>query len=68
MENVSWHVNMDKHRATWFYFTGNPQGGGFGSNHCGSKKVALAKAIRNIPQGAQFDLRVNGKNCGVQTR
>lgn len=36
-------VRMDKYRATWNYFTTNPQGGGFGSNYCGPKYIALAK-------------------------
>jgi hypothetical protein len=61
-------VRMDKHRATWNYFTTNPQGGGFGSNHCGSKRVALAYATRALTPGTRYRLLVNGKDCGIQTQ
>ena len=54
-------VRMDKHRSTWCWFTTNPQGGGFGSTHCGTKKVALQTAIRNIPVGASYLLVTNGR-------
>ena len=58
---VPWNVRMDKTRATWNYFTRNPHGGGFGSNYCGPKYIALAKAIQSIPVGATYELIVNGK-------
>jgi hypothetical protein len=57
-----WKVRMDKQRSTWNWFTTNPQGGGFGSNHCGSKGAALASAIRNIPSGERYELITNGKS------
>lgn len=60
-------VRMDKYRATWNYFTTNPQGGGFGSNYCGPKYIALAKAIYALQPGTQYRLLVNGKDCGIQT-
>ena len=60
-------VRLDKHRSTWNYFTTNPQGGGFGSNYCGPKYIALGRAISNIPIGAQYTLIVNGKNHGTKT-
>jgi hypothetical protein len=63
-----WTVTLNKHRATWHFFTGNPQGGGFGSSHCGTQRVALAMAIQNIPAGAQYQMTVNGKDRGLQTR
>lgn len=61
-------VRMDKHRATWHYFTTNPQGGGFGSNHCGTKRVALAYALRSVASGTEYRLIVNGKDCGLQRK
>ena len=56
-----WTVRLSKHRATWNYFTGNPQGGGFGSNYCGPKYIALAKAIQHIPSGTEYTLVCNGR-------
>jgi hypothetical protein len=56
-----WKVRMTLYRSTWSYFTENPQGGGFGSTHCGSKKVALWKATLGIPSGETYLLTVNGK-------
>lgn len=53
---------MDKYGATWNWFTSNPQGGGFGSNHCGTKRVALSSAIRSIPKGESYKLVTNGKS------
>ena len=61
-------VRMDKHRSTWNYFTTNPQGGGFGSNYCGPKYIAVLRAIHAIPQGAQYRYIVNGKDCGIFTK
>ena len=58
---IQWKVRMDKHRSTWHWFTTNPQGGGFGSTHCGTKKVALYEAVKHIPQGVQYLLVTNGK-------
>lgn len=51
-----WKVSLRKHRATWHYFTTNPQGGGFGSNYCGPKHAALRLATRSIPKGTPYIL------------
>ena len=62
MNNLTgWKVRMDKTRSTCNYFTRNPQGGGFGSNYCGPKYIALARARECIPSGAQYELTMNGK-------
>jgi len=61
-------VRMDKHRATWNWFVTNPQGGGFGSNHCGTQRAALYNALRGVPVNAQYQFVVNGKDRGIQTR
>lgn len=53
---AEWKVSLRKFRSTWYYFTTNPQGGGFGSNHCGSKRVAQSAAFRNIPAGALVEI------------
>lgn len=58
-------VVMNKHRSTWTWFCENPVGGGFGSNHCGSKKTALGKAIYGLAPGVQYRLVVNGKDEGI---
>lgn len=55
-----WKITLEKHRATWYWFTKNPSGGGFGSNYCGPKHVALASAIRNIPEGASYTINDTG--------
>jgi hypothetical protein len=59
--NGRWKVRMTKYRSTWSWFTTNPQGGGFGSSHCGSKRVALHHATRAIPTGTAYTLMVNGR-------
>jgi len=61
-------VRMDKYRATWNYFTTNPLGGGFGSNYCGPKYVALNRALSALPIGTRYRLLCNGKDCGIQTK
>ena len=61
-------VRMDKHRATWHYFTTNPQGGGFGSNYCGPKYVALNRALSALEPGTPYRLILNGKDCGIQRK
>jgi hypothetical protein len=63
-----WTVRMDKYRATWNYFTTNPQGGGFGSNYCGPKYIAVAKAVAYIPLGAEYLLITNGKTATRMVR
>lgn len=54
-------ITMNKHRSTWHWFCKNPQDGGFGSTHCGSKTVALYKALRGVPAGAKVKVVTNGK-------
>lgn len=54
-------ITLDKHFSTWYYFTKNPEGGGFGSNNCGPKKHALAYAMRGMPPGARYVIVTNGK-------
>jgi hypothetical protein len=56
-----WKITMQKDRATWTYFTTNPQGGSFGSNYCGPMYIALARAQYAIPAGEVVCLEVNGK-------
>ena len=48
-----WIVTLRKYQSTWHYFTTNPSGGGFGSNYCGPKRIALHRAMRGIPRGEQ---------------
>lgn len=61
-------VKMNKHRSTWTYFTTNPQGGGFGSNYCGTKAYALKRATLSLQPGTQYRLIVNDKDCGIQVK
>ncbi len=61
-------VKLNKYGATWYYYTENPQGGGFGSNNCGPQYIALARARQDIPAGAQYELIINDKSRGIQTR
>lgn len=56
-----WRIEMRKERATWYWFTTNPQGGSFGSNNCGPKKSALRLARRGIPLGEPYTLVTNGR-------
>jgi hypothetical protein len=60
-KKTAWKVRLDKSRSTWNWFTTNPQGGGFGSNHCGARRVALCYAVRNIPFGETYEITINGK-------
>lgn len=64
MKTQAWRVTLDKHGATWYYFTRNEVGGGFGSNNCGPQHVAMARATANIPSGVAYDLVINGKSRG----
>lgn len=61
-------ITMRKERATWHYFAHNAQGGGFGSNHCGTKRVALASAARAVQPGQTFALVTNGRDEGQYTK
>lgn len=63
-----YQIRLDKHRSTWYWFTENPQGGGFGSNHCGTKTAALHKALWNVPAGAQYQVTTNGMRGPVETK
>lgn len=56
-----YEVICDKHRSTWYWTVKNPQGGSFGSNHCGSLKATMAKALRGIPAGATYRTVINGR-------
>jgi hypothetical protein len=60
-------ITLTKHRATWHYTAHNDVGGSYGSNHCGSKKVALHKAAAAVAPGEPFELITNGKNEGRWT-
>jgi hypothetical protein len=60
-------VTLTKHRATWYWTALNDVGGSFGSNHCGAKKVALARAARGVQPGATFELVTNEKSEGLFT-
>jgi hypothetical protein len=62
------HITMHKDRSTWSYFTRNEVGGGFGSNYCGSLRVALKRAAACIKPGQQYRLTINGKDRGVQVQ
>lgn len=62
--NVQFEIRMDKHRSTWHWFCANAQGGGFGSNHCGSKKDALRQALRGVRPGQLYVITTNGKRTG----
>lgn len=64
----AYRVRMNLYRSTWHWFTTNPQGGGFGSSHCGTKRHTLATATVNIPAGASYQLIVNERDCGTFTK
>jgi hypothetical protein len=51
-----WRITLDLYRSTWTWTTHNPEGGSFGSTHSGSKRVALAQALRGVPAGADYTL------------
>ena len=57
-------ITLRKSRATWFYVAHNEMGGSFGSNHCGTKKVALHKAAIGAKPGQTFELITNEKSEG----
>jgi hypothetical protein len=54
-------VILDKHRSTWYWTVKNPEGGSFGSNHCGTLQATIWKALRGIPDGATYQCITNGK-------
>ena len=56
-----WTITLRKCRSTWYWFVGNPQGGGGGSNMVSSKRIVLATAMRNVPKGAT--VKVVTKDC-----
>ncbi len=63
-----WHIRAHKTRSTWYYFTENPQGGGFGSTIVASKRTAIWLASRNIPDGEKYTLTVNETLIGTFTK
>jgi len=56
-----WVVTLRKAGSTWYWFTENPQGGGFGSNQVSSLAAVRRVAMRNIPVGDRVRVVVNGK-------
>jgi hypothetical protein len=60
-------VTLNKHRATWYWTAHNDMGGSFGSNHCGSKKVALHRAAVGAVPGQYFEVITNAKSDGYFT-
>ena len=61
-------VRLNKHYSTWYWYVENPQGGGFGSNYCGSKAVVMKSALRGLAAGAKYTLTVNDKPQGTFTK
>jgi hypothetical protein len=61
-------ITLRKSRSTWYWTAHFAAGGSFGSNHCGSKKVALAHAARGVKIGESFELVTNEKSEGRFTR
>lgn len=61
-------VTLRKVRSTWYYYTKNPEGGGFGSNHCGARKAALNQALINIPAGASYRLIIDERDHGMHVQ
>ncbi len=68
MTTNTYTVKLRKERATWYWFVKNPQGGGFGSNHCGAKGVALGRALQSIPAGAPYIVVTNGRKGESQVK
>jgi len=64
---MTYLIRLRKYRSTWYYFTRNPQGGGFGSNHCGSKRIALHNAMRGIPSGSIVTIETRHKEKIINT-
>jgi hypothetical protein len=60
-------ITLAKHRSTWYWTAHNEVGGSFGSNHCGSKKVALHTAAIGVQPGQTFELVTNDKSEGLFT-
>lgn len=60
-------IRVDKRNTIWSYFATNPQGGGSGSSHSGTKAVALKKAISVVKPGHPYMLVTNGKLTGPHT-
>ena len=61
-------VSLRKEHATWYWFTTNPQGGGFGSHHAGSRKVALRAATMCMQDDQWYWLVVNDELQGKQSK
>jgi len=62
---VTVKIELRKSRSTWHWTAHNEMGGSFGSNHCGSKKVALHVAARGSEPGMPFEVVTNGKSEGL---
>ncbi|MDD4888361.1 MAG: hypothetical protein PHU85_00395 [Phycisphaerae bacterium] len=60
-------VTLRKEYSTWYWYTQNPSGGGFGSNLRGSQKSALYQALRGLPPGTQYHLWINDRDHGTFT-
>lgn len=60
-------IVLRKSRSTWYWTAHNDMGGSFGSNHSGSKKVALHVAAHGAKPGQVFDVITNERNEGPHT-
>ena len=58
-------ITLRKSRSTWYWTAHNEMGGSFGSNHCGSKKVALQTAAHGSEVGMPFEVVTNDKSEGL---
>ena len=65
---VMYKVKLRKERATWYWYVENPQGGGGGSNFVGTKKSALAAALRSVKVGSPYEVFTAGRFTGSGVR
>lgn len=61
---ITTKISLNKKRATWYYTAHNAVGGSSSSNHCGTKKVALAAAAVGLLPGESVEVVTNGKFDG----
>ncbi len=54
-----WKIRLNKYGSQWYWFTTNPEGGGFGSHCSGSMRAVLVSAQRGMPPGTEYELMVN---------
>jgi len=59
-------ISLRKHYSTWYYFTENPQGGGFGSNISGTMTAAIRLALRSVQDYASFSVTINSKEMTLR--